>query len=34
MSERAFSFLRLDEREEKPRRRGVTEIRVTWFTRR
>src|ERR671911_585316 len=30
--ERAFSFLRLNEREGKPRRRGVTEIRGPYYT--
>lgn len=32
MSERAFGFLRLNEREGKPRRRGVTEIRGPYYT--
>ena len=32
MDERAFSFLRLNEREPKPRRRGVTEIRGAYYS--
>jgi phosphosulfolactate synthase (CoM biosynthesis protein A) len=32
MDERAFSFLRLNEREPKPRRRGVAEIRGPYYT--
>ncbi len=32
MSERAFSFLRVNEREGKPRTRGITEIRGPYYT--
>src|SRR5579883_724909 len=32
MSERAFPFLRLNEREGKPRTRGITEIRGPYYT--
>ncbi len=32
MSERAFSFLRVNEREEKPQTRGLTEIRGPYYT--
>jgi phosphosulfolactate synthase (CoM biosynthesis protein A) len=32
MSERAFSFIRMNERESKPRKRGVTEIRGPYYT--
>ena len=32
MSERAFSFLRTNEREGKPRTRGITEIRGPYYT--
>jgi phosphosulfolactate synthase (CoM biosynthesis protein A) len=32
MSERAFSFLRVNERESKPRTRGITEIRGPYYT--
>lgn len=33
MSERAFSFIRSNEREGKPRQRGLTEIRGPYYTR-
>jgi phosphosulfolactate synthase (CoM biosynthesis protein A) len=32
MSERAFPFLRMNEREGKPRTRGITEIRGPYYT--
>jgi phosphosulfolactate synthase (CoM biosynthesis protein A) len=32
MSDRAFSFIRMNERESKPRKRGVTEIRGPYYT--
>ncbi len=32
MSERAFSFLRVNEREGKPRTRGITEISGPYYT--
>ncbi len=32
MSDRAFSFVRMNERESKPRKRGVTEIRGPYYT--
>jgi phosphosulfolactate synthase (CoM biosynthesis protein A) len=32
MSTRAFSFIRLNERESKPRARGITEIRGPYYT--
>lgn len=32
MSERAFSFLRVNERASKPRTRGLTEIRGPYYT--
>src|SRR5215471_17302422 len=32
MNERAFPFIRLNEREEKPRSRGITEIRGPYYT--
>jgi phosphosulfolactate synthase (CoM biosynthesis protein A) len=32
MSDRAFSFIRMNERETKPRKRGVTEIRGPYYT--
>src|SRR5215469_14896469 len=32
MSERAFSFIRMNQRESKPRTRGITEIRGPYYT--
>ena len=32
MSERAFSYIRMNEREGKPRTRGITEIRGPYYT--
>jgi hypothetical protein len=32
LDDRAFSFLRINERQAKPRKRGVTEIRGPYYT--
>jgi len=32
MNNRAFPFIRLNERESKPRKRGITEIRGPYYT--
>jgi hypothetical protein len=32
MSKRGFTFIRMNEREQKPRQRGITEIRGPYYT--